>query len=57
MRGRAFAQRSRDRPAVGLANTSRRLELHYPDRHRLTIDQAQGEVVVRLTLWGEACYA
>ena len=48
---------SRDRPAVGLANTSRRLELHYPDRHRLTIDQAGGEVVARLTLWGNACYA
>ncbi|MGB3539459.1 MAG: histidine kinase [Mesorhizobium sp.] len=48
---------SRDRPAVGLANTSRRLELHYPDRHRLTIDQIGDEVVVRLTLWGDACYA
>jgi LytS/YehU family sensor histidine kinase len=48
---------SRDRPAVGLANTSRRLELHYPDRHRLTIDQEEGEVVVRLTLRGNACYA
>ncbi|MHA6643582.1 sensor histidine kinase [Mesorhizobium sp. A623] len=48
---------SRDRPAVGLANTRRRLELHYPDRHRLTINRAGEEVVVRLTLWGNACYA
>jgi LytS/YehU family sensor histidine kinase len=50
-------RRGRDRPAVGLANTRRRLELHYPDRHRLTVNQAGEEVVVRLTLWGSACYA
>ncbi|MBC2886281.1 histidine kinase [Ochrobactrum sp. CM-21-5] len=48
---------SRDRPAVGLANTRRRLELHYPDRHRLTIDRTEDEVIVRMTLWGSACYA
>ncbi|MFU0507153.1 sensor histidine kinase [Pseudaminobacter sp. NGMCC 1.201702] len=50
-------RRSRDRPAVGLANTRRRLELHYPDRHRLTVNQAGDDVVVRLTLWGSACFA
>lgn len=42
-------------PAVGLANTRRRLELHYPQRHELSLTQEGASVVARLVLRGRAC--
>jgi two-component system, LytTR family, sensor kinase len=47
----------RNRPAVGLANVRRRLELHYPLRHELSLVEAGSTVVARLRLWGTACFA
>ncbi len=52
-----LAPRTDDRPAVGLANTRRRLELHYPARHELTLTQEGETVVARLVLKGTACFA
>jgi LytS/YehU family sensor histidine kinase len=49
--------RAGDRPAVGLANTRRRLELHYPSRHELSLAQDGDAVVARLLLRGDACFA
>jgi two-component system LytT family sensor kinase len=49
--------RPRDRPAVGLANIRRRLELHYPSGHALTLIQSGDNVVARLMLRGSACFA
>jgi LytS/YehU family sensor histidine kinase len=49
--------RAGDRPAVGLANTRRRLELHYPSRHALSLVQDGDAVVARLLLRGDACFA
>jgi LytS/YehU family sensor histidine kinase len=46
-----------DRPAVGLANIRRRLELHYPLGHALTLIQSGDSVVARLMLRGSACFA
>lgn len=48
---------SSDRPAVGMANTRRRLELHYPSRHELSLTQKGEVVVARLLLRGDACFA
>lgn len=42
-------------PAVGLANTRRRLELHYPQRHELSLEQEGDTVIARLALRGLAC--
>ena len=47
----------RDRPAIGLANIRRRLELHYPLGHALTLTQAGDNVIARLMLRGAACFA
>lgn len=52
-----LAPRTDDRPAVGLANTRRRLELHYPARHELTLAQEGETVVARLVLKGTVCFA
>jgi two-component system, LytTR family, sensor kinase len=52
-----LSPRTDDRPAVGLANTRRRLELHYPARHELTVAQEGETVVARLVLKGAACFA
>lgn len=46
-----------DRPALGLANTRRRLELHYPSRHELSLTQDGDNAVARLLLRGNACFA
>ncbi|WP_332682502.1 sensor histidine kinase [Bosea sp. (in: a-proteobacteria)] len=52
-----LAPRAGDRPAMGLANTRRRLELHYPLRHELSLVQNGDAVVARLLLRGNACFA
>jgi two-component system LytT family sensor kinase len=39
---------------IGIKNLKRRLELQYPDRHLLEIDNSKKEFVVRLTLSGKA---
>jgi len=52
-----LAPRAGDRPAVGLVNTRRRLELHYPSRHELSLVQDGDAVVARLLLKGDACFA
>jgi two-component system LytT family sensor kinase len=39
---------------IGIKNLIRRLELQYPDRHRLEVDNGRKEYVVRLTLNGKA---
>jgi two-component system LytT family sensor kinase len=49
--------RTGDRPAVGLANTRRRLELHYPQRHELSLTEDGNIVLARLMLRGPACFA
>ncbi len=49
--------RKRDRPAVGLANIRRRLELHYPLGNALTLTESGDKVVARLMLRGSACFA
>lgn len=46
-----------DRPALGLANTRRRLEMHYPSRHELTLTQDGNATVARMMLKGSACFA
>ena len=42
---------------VGLEILQRRLDLHYPDRHRLSLSEAEGMVCARLELEGEPCSA
>jgi two-component system, LytTR family, sensor kinase len=39
---------------IGIKNLVRRLELQYPDKHRLEVDNSKREYVVRLTLNGKA---
>ena len=51
-----LVRNNRDRPAVGLANTHRRLELHYPGRYELSLAEAGGIVIARLCLRGKPCY-
>ncbi|AJY47111.1 sensor histidine kinase [Martelella endophytica] len=52
--GTLAPQRS-DRPAIGLANTRKRLQLHYPQGYELTLREVGGNVVARLVLKGSAC--
>jgi two-component system LytT family sensor kinase len=52
-----LAMQERDRPAVGLANLRRRLELHYPLGHDLTLTQHGDRVVAQLIARGAACFA
>lgn len=52
-----LAVRKEDRTAIGLANIRRRLELHYPSGHELSLTEAGGTVVARLMLRGPACFA
>lgn len=39
----------------GLANLAKRLKLHYPDRHTLSLEQQGEQVVATLRLQGEPC--
>lgn len=45
------------RPGLGLANIRRRLELHFPGRHHLSVAQEGDLVAARLTVEGPICYA
>ncbi|GGC64862.1 sensor histidine kinase [Chelatococcus reniformis] len=47
----------RERPGLGLANIRRRLELHFPGRHHLSVAQEGDLVAARLTVQGPICYA
>ena len=40
---------------VGLSTLRRRLELHYPERHQLTLENRNGRVCAELTLEGDPC--
>jgi len=42
---------------IGLANLRRRLDLHFPGRHRFQLRSENGEVVAELALSGEPCFA
>lgn len=42
---------------IGLANLTRRLELHYPGRHRFVLEQRGDAVVAELRLEGQPCFA
>lgn len=44
-------------PGVGMAVLQRRLQIHYPDRHALTMREAGGRVTATLELRGEPCSA
>ena len=48
--------RDGSRQPFGLASIRRRLQLHYPERHALSLQQEGEAVVARLMIWGEACY-
>jgi LytS/YehU family sensor histidine kinase len=43
-------QANGEQTGIGLKNTKRRLELLYPDRHSLTVDNENNEFIVHLTL-------
>lgn len=42
---------------LGLETLRRRLELHYPNRHRFTLEEREGRVVATLKLWEPPCSA
>src|SRR5699024_3257612 len=44
------------RTPFGLSSIRRRLELHYPERHALSLNQEGDRVVARLMIWGTPCY-
>lgn len=50
-------QSSIAQPGIGLANLRRRLDLHFPDRHRLLLRQEDDAVVAELVLEGTPCFA
>jgi two-component system, LytTR family, sensor kinase len=52
----AEPNRSRPRrPGIGLENVRRRLDLHYPDRHKFTLGSGSNTVIATLALEGEPC--
>lgn len=54
-RGSLDPAQSRRGSRIGLANVVRRLELHYPGRHRFALLEDHGHVVATLVLEGEPC--
>jgi two-component system LytT family sensor kinase len=42
---------------LGLETLGRRLELHYPQRHRFTLEERDGHVTATLQLWDPPCSA
>jgi hypothetical protein len=42
---------------IGLSNLQRRLDLHFPNRHRFQLRHDRDDVVAELTLSGEPCFA
>jgi len=46
-----------EKPGVGLEVLRRRLDLHYPGHHKLTLVEEQGKVVARMELEGAPCSA
>ncbi len=50
-----LASKSAATSGVGLDILERRLELHYPDRHRLSLSEQDGMVSAKLELEGEPC--
>ncbi len=53
----AYAPRPRPASGLGLANIRRRLELHYPGGHRLSVAQEGPLVVARLRMQEPICFA
>jgi two-component system LytT family sensor kinase len=45
----------RRRPGIGLENVRKRLALHYPGRHKFTLESRADAVVATLVLEGEPC--
>jgi two-component system, LytTR family, sensor kinase len=45
----------RRRPGLGLENVRRRLDLHYPQRHKFTLGSGRNTVIATLVLEGEPC--
>ncbi|WP_259444909.1 sensor histidine kinase [Neotabrizicola shimadae] len=56
-RGSLDPAQARHGSRIGLSNVARRLELHYPGRHRFALLEEQGYVVASLVLEGEPCSA
>jgi two-component system LytT family sensor kinase len=45
------------REGLGLETLRRRLDLHYPQKHRFTLEENNGRVTARLLLWDPPCSA
>lgn len=52
-----YSPRAERGSGLGLTNIRRRLELHYPEDHHLSVAQEQDVVCVRMILGGPICFA